>query len=226
MSKIRSVAAAMVAICSAVAFAGPDWQEGRLTGIDAGSFVNSAEITLGVGQINTISGTLQGLSAFGDGDFEDMYIIRVAEPTTFFFEVQNASFDSALYLFNITQANEAFGLLAADDTVDFPGTRLVGSSTDGSLAQLTNPGVYALAITFAGNVPVSRSGDIFSFTTPTEISGPDGPGGINPHNGWDRKVEFSGGDYEVMMDGIDFVDVPAPGALGLAVGLLGLRRRR
>jgi hypothetical protein len=83
-------------------------------------------------------------------------------------------------------------------------------------------------VTYAGNVPQSRTGAIFNFASPTEISGPDGPGGINPLESWNPTVPLVGGNYDLDVDGVDFADVPAPGAAMLlgAAGLLAARRRR
>jgi uncharacterized protein (TIGR03382 family) len=215
-------AAAGLSFCGP-ALAGPDWVEQ----VDAGSVLSSAQLTRGEGSIRTIQGTLSGALLGPGGDFEDMYIVRVTEPTTFTFSLASANFNSALYLFNISQANEAFGLLGSDDVGESQGAILSGIATDGSGAQLTNPGIYALVITFSGNRAQSRTGDIFSFDTPTEITGPDGPGGTNPHEGWLNDAPFSGGEYIIDVVGSEFAEIPAPGTLALAaLASAALARRR
>lgn len=216
-------AAAGLSFCGS-ALAGPDWVEQ----VDAGSVLSSAQLTRGEGSIRTIQGTLTGALLGPGGDLEDMYIVRIAEPTTFTFSLASANFNSALYLFNISQANEAFGLLGADDSGESQGAVLTSIATDGSGAQVTNPGIYALVITFSGNRAQSRTGDIFTFDGTTEISGPDGPGGTNPHEGWLNQGGFTGGEYIIDVVGVDFAEVPAPGALALAAmaGLGAMRRRR
>jgi hypothetical protein len=208
--------AAMVLAGSALA--GPDWVEGT----DAGSTLSTAQAVLGVGQLATISGRL---GARAGEDLEDMYLIRVTSPGTFKFELLNSEFDSSLYIFNVTLGNEAFGLLGNLETLDGVNAVLTSSSTDGTGAQITSPGVYALAITSSGRIPVSANGSIFNFTTLGEISGADGPGGMLPHIGWTG--EGSGGSYTMKVSGTTFVDVPAPSAAALLVGgLVTLGRRR
>ena len=150
-----------------------------------------------------------------------MYIIRIDDPSQFSITLTNLNFTPALYLFNLTQASQALGLVGANGT-------LVRASNDGSQAQVTEPGLYALAVTYAGNFPLSRTGAIFNFTSPTEISGPDGPGGINPLQSWNPTVPLVGGSYDLGVEGVDFAEVPSPGALillSLATATASRRRR-
>lgn len=216
-------AAAGLSFCGS-ALAGPDWVEQ----VDAGSVLSSAQLTRGEGSIRTIQGTLSGALLGPGADFEDMYIISIAEPATFSFTTANANFNSVMYLLNITQGNEAFGLLGADDVGESSGAILTGVATDGSGAQVTNPGLYALVVTFSGNRCQSRTGNIFRFDTPTEITGPDGVGGTNPHEGWANDGSFSGGEYVIDIVGVEFAEVPAPGTLALAAlaSAVLVRRRR
>lgn len=208
------------AAAASPAVAGPDWVEIG----DAGSLVSEAQAVVGVGQLNSIQGTLS--NSLGAPDYEDMYLIEILSPTTFFFDLSAAQFDTRVFLFNVTLAGEAFGLLANDDTNAGTTSFLTGLATDGSGAKVTQPGVYAIAITGQGRYPVSRTGPIFVFQSSTEISGPDGPGGINPHEGWDG--QGTTGSYNILVQGIGFVDIPAPGAGACLVlaGLLTGRRRR
>ncbi len=212
--------AAMAAmVVAGTALAGPDWVETT----DAGSTLSTAQAVLGVGQLNTINGRLGG--ARSGEDLEDMYLIRVTTPGTFKFELLNSEFDSSLYLFNITLGNEAFGLLGNLETIDGVNAVLTSVSTDGTGAQISTPGIYALAITSSGRIPVSANGSIFNFTTLGETSGADGVGGLLPHIGWTG--EGSRGSYTMRVTGTTFVDVPAPAAAALlAGGLITLGRRR
>ncbi len=202
------------------ALAGPDWVEHG----DAGSTLGGAQQTIGIGAIHTISGTLGGQTL--TGDFEDMYLIRVLDPATFSMKVIGANFDAQLWVFNVTIPGQAFGLLANDNTPAGINPIVTSLATDGTGAQLKVPGVYAVAISGAGRVPVSLNGPIFFFGSPTEISGPDGPGGINPHIDWTGEGET--GSYTIQTEGVGFYDTPAPGSIAvLAAGAIaGARRRR
>jgi hypothetical protein len=220
----RSIAGVCSASCvlalGAAAAAGPDWTEVG----DAGSFVPTAQTPLGAGAIRTISGSLGGEGEAGD--FEDMFLIRVDEPTSFRLELLEPGFDAQLFVFNITLAGGGLGLLA-NDNAD-AGTNapvLTSVATDGSNAVLDLPGVYAVAVAGAGRAPVSASGLIFDFASPTEVSGADGPGGLLRHIGWTG--EGAVGAYAVQLEGVDFAEIPAPaGSVLIGFGLLAGRRRR
>lgn len=207
-----------------LALAGPDWVEGNR---DAGSTVQTAQTIVGVGSLNSLSGSLG--EGFGIPDYEDMYLIRITDAAEFSFTLSNAQFDASMWLFNVTRAGEGFGLLGNLD-VGFDDNRpmLTSFSNDGSGARVLNPGVYGLAISLAGRRPVSENGQIFSFgEDSTEISGPDGPGGRLPHTDWIGQGGL--GVYSVSITGATFVDVPTPGvaSLGLiALGAAAGRRRR
>jgi hypothetical protein len=219
--KTHRLLAVIPCALAATAYAGPDWVEVG----DAGSTFNTAQVVLGIGQLTSIEGSLS--SGLTGSDFEDVYLIRIETPGAFRFDLTNTGFDSMLWLFNVTKAGELFGLLANNDSPSTMGALIPGpNATDSTGAMVTNPGVYAIAITGFNRRPSSRTGDIFSFASNTEISGPDGPGAINPLQTW--VGEGATGDYVLTVQGVGFVDVPAPGTGALlAVGLLaGARRRR
>lgn len=204
---------------SAPAIAGPDWQENG----DAGGTILSAQRTLGEAEtIRTISGSFS--SGLGLPDYEDVYLIRILQPETFRIEVLFSSGTVGLYLFNVTLANEGLGLLGSTQGaqgINF----LTPIATDGTQARVSNPGIYAIAVTVPGWWPVSRTGQIFSIDGP-EISGPDGPGGLNPLQGWGGDPGPVG-EYAIELTGSGFVDVPAPGVgMIIGAGLAGLTRRR
>lgn len=137
-----------------------------------------------------------------------------------------ANFDAQAFLFNVTIPGEAFGLLANDNTALGNLPAFGNVATDGTGAAVNLPGVYALAISGAGRNPVSINGNLFNYANPTEVSGPDGPGGLNPHNGWTGSGPV--GSYSIVLGGSEFYDVPSPGVLTVLAlaGLCGSRRRR
>lgn len=217
--------AAALALSSA-ALAGPDWVEIG----DAGSIVDTAQAVLGESPtLRSIRGSLSFGSGLADGaaDYEDMYLIRITQPSMFSFSATGSTFNPQCFLFNITLPGEAFGLLGNDDTATSNQPRLISPATDGTGASVVLPGVYALGISGFGRDPVSSGGRIFNFASPTEVSGPDGPGGINPHSGWIGQGEV--GTYDLDIQGVTFFDVPAPGSavvFAAAAGALSRRRRR
>jgi hypothetical protein len=221
---VRTVAGLGALSLASVALAGPDWIEVG----DAGSTVTTAQVPLnisGVTFLRSISGGLA--SGVGVPDYEDLYVIRVTDAVNFSITTGTADFNPILYLFNITVNSEGLGLLANDDQSaanDLP--RMVAQSTDGTGVQVSQPGDYVLAVTGFGRAPVSRTGNMFNFASLTEISGPDGVGGLNPLSGWTGEGEV--GDYRLDFEFIDYPVFPAPGT-GAAIvfgGLLMARRRR
>lgn len=220
LCKTLGLGAALACAITSTSLAGPEWVESG----DAGPLIGNAQNTQGKGQLGRISGSLGGLG-FGAIDTEDMYLVTVTDPVTFTMTITGGSFDAQLFIFNVTQPGEAFGLLANDNTNAGIDPFVNPIATDGSGAQLTVPGVYAVAISGAGRYPVSNGGAIFNFTNSTEISGPDGPGGFLPHIGWAGSGATGG--YHVDLEGTGFYEVPAPGAVTmLLIGGFGNRRRR
>ena len=221
--RASAIAFASIASSSIVAsaFAGPEWVEED----DAGSVLITAQKTLGVGQLGMISGNLGGLEGFAGVDSEDMYLIKIVNPAIFSMQVVG-NFDSQLFLFNVTIPGEAFGLLANDNTIGGTQPAFGNAATDGTGSMVNLPGVYAVAISGTGRNPTSINGNLFNYGNPNEVSGPDGPGGLNPHNGWTGNGPV--GSYSIVLTGAEFYDLPAPGAmalLGLA-GIVGSRGRR
>lgn len=215
----------LLAVCSSLALAssagaGPDWTEVG----DAGSTVGSAQVPLGEGLINSLSGRLGSRGV--ETDFEDLYFIGIAQPTTFRLQLNSPDFDAQLFVFHITLSGSALGLLANDNEHDETTAPVITPmATDGTGVVLDRPGIYLVAVAGAGRVPVSVTGNIFAFETSTEISGADGPGGLNRHTGW--AGEGQTGTYSVQMQGTVFPSIPAPGAMGvLALAGLASRRRR
>jgi len=233
MLRVRELgagAACMLSL-SGVAAAGPDWCEMG----DAGSFTSTAAVPGGIGTLFSIGGALGGPGPASD--FEDMYRILIVDPVNFYAmtvpgpQGKGATdFDSVLWLFD--SAGRA--ILANDEVINgSEGSVLEPAATDATGFVLTTPGIYYLAITSTNpvipptNQPLAAGLPMFQFLTRDEISGPDGPGATLPHDAWTG----GGGQfgwYVIELCGVEFSEVPAPGAawvLALA-GMACARRRR
>ncbi len=207
-----------VLTCGSFAVAGPDWTELG----DAGSDPRSAQIPLGDGDINSLSGNLGDRGT--EFDFEDMYYFGVSDPGSFSLSIAVADFDAQLFVFHITNAGAALGLLANDDMSEESSLPMLTSmATDGTGVVLDLPGDYLVAVAGRGRNPISSTGLIFDMASPTEISGADGPGGLNRLIGWEGEGET--GSYRIDMTGTVFPEVPAPSSLAL-LGLAGFAARR
>lgn len=246
MKQVRTLFAvvATIAFVTTVATAnpplGPEWGEGG----DAGSTPGSAQITIGSGPLGFISGSLGGtINSGGIIDFEDMFLINIVDPLAFRATTDEddfgepgglagafAEFNTQLWLFQPGGLpGEAFGFLGNNN---HPGTgsfqSLLTPIPDDGQPPLVAPGLYYIAITRFNNVPLSAGGEIFNLGLPTEISGPDGPGGLQAFSGWSGDDGMFNGNYRIALAGVEFADIPAPGALTLLVfaGLVSSRRRR
>ncbi len=216
----------LIASVGSVAVAGPDWIEDG----DAGATIGTAQDTTQAGPIQTIAGTIAGM----DGDTEDVYKLVVEDGNDFDNDVMfgfrgTFEFNASMWLFD----SQGFGVLGNDDDplTGGPDARLTVPSTDGVTLFLA-PGIYYLAITESGNVPLAfldgmglggegaELAEIFHFESSTEVSGPDGAGGTSVFAEWSGGAGNTGG-YGVTI-------TPTPGSvalLGLG-GLFGVRRRR
>lgn len=212
------------------ALAASEWIEPRSN--DAGEYAVLAQIPIGEDKITAINGHLDAFETITDGasgggsgvglpfsSGQDFFQIYIPSPADFRAHVVSASFDSKLYLFNLSGQ----GLLSNDDIA--PGNPLsliTPAAADGSFL-LTAPGIYAIGISGVANFPISAGGAIFP-TLPFDVQGPTGPGGGLTHIGW-------GGDQSIGAYRIEFLGayfVPAPGTAGMVglMGLAALRRRR
>lgn len=229
--RARLIAAVASLSVAGAAFAGPEWPETA----DAGSFPFDAQIVFGAGPLFSIKGSLS-LAVNGPGDFEDMFLIKIDDPALFCAKTifqpaqcgkcfmnptQPTAFDTQLWIFK----TDGRGLLGNDDDPgDPPRSRLSGASNDGSGAAITTPGLYYIAISGGpANDPQSSSGAIFNQVNPTEISGPDGPGGANPIIAWTGGGPV--GQYQIMLCGASFVehnDIPTTSEWGLIVLAIAL----
>ncbi len=227
-------ASAMVMAVAAVtpADAGPDFVEGA---VDAGSTPGTATIIGGMGTLSSISGNLAGLGP-GMEDFEDMYLINVTDAVQFFATSDDpgTTFDTQMWLFRFDDLDpfmNGLGLLVNNDTSAANDASMLRPESDDGTGIVLTAGLYYLAISGGaglgvpdpGRFPVAGASEIFDLLTPTEISGPDGSGGMNVIDGWLGEGQV--GSYVIQLEGVSFV--PAPGAAGaLALGLLAMRRRR
>jgi len=187
------------------ALAGPEWEEP----LDSCGMIECAQSPIGTGPLAGIKGELTGSMAREDGDFEDLFRIYIADPVNFSIFVSpnqdgTPSFDTQLWLFD--RAGD--GLLGNDDNHD---TGMSGKSgfgnatTDGTGVMITQPGVYFLGISGAGNTPRNDSGArIFDLAVPGEVSGPDGVIGSSARlNGWTGMGDT--GSYTLQLTGVTFL---------------------
>ncbi|HEY3246089.1 MAG TPA: hypothetical protein VGM03_22325 [Phycisphaerae bacterium] len=221
-------------VLSSRVVAGPEWCEVS----DAGSTRATAQVITVAGPVTKIKcGSLStGLVA----DYEDMYLLRINDNTTFLARTINVppddptDFNTELWLFD---AN-GFGIVGNDDAPAPPATtlsQLLPMANDNSGAMITGPGCFYLAVSGHANVPVSAGGVIFNQNSATEISGPDGPGGGLTHLGWSGPGAVGHYTVELMaVSGPPCANIPAVDDVGLGVlvilvamaGIILIRRRR
>ena len=199
--------------------AGPDIVEND-TG-DAGSLPGSAKVVAGMGPLNSIQGQLEGNPMPLGIDFEDMYLVKIADPLKFSATTFNSqtNFNTQLWIFDIN----GLGVLANDDGPIGMSSTIDGPANDGTGVAITVPGLYYIAITGFNNDAVDSFGNlIFNQASAREISGPDGPGGRNPIAGWTGNGQV--GNYVILFTGVEFVAcVPTVSQWGLVVmGLMFL----
>lgn len=198
------VGLALIAVTAA--HAGPEWCEPN-PNFDAGPLPPDAIAVTGAENVfvTKMDGELEG-NLGPLGDFQDMFLIQICDPFAFTATVDiPTGFDTRLWLFRFDET----GLLGNDDNPTlvplsyFP----PGGANDGSGAAVTSPGLYYLAISGTASDPVSGGGAIFSSTTPTEVSGPDGGGGSAAVSGWMPTVGATGA-YTIDLTGVVFIHCP------------------
>ena len=153
-----------------------------------------------------------------------------ATTTTLFNPGNPTVFDSQLFLFN----SSGIGVYANDDdnTNGPPQSTLPASLS----FTPSSAGVYYLAISGSGFLPLSAGGFIFPVSggllnqpaSAPWVVGPTGPGGASALTGWSSTSSETGA-YEIDLTGAQFLSIPEPStALLLACGLLigGVVRRR
>ena len=197
---------------------------------DAGKTIGTAQLVNGLPggtPLAEIFGTLTASDA-------DIFAIFVTGGQTFSATtVSNSSnfFDTQLFLFDSTGK----GVYANDDDPDSPPqSTLPASHTLTPVA----PGLYYLAISGSGYLPVSAGGLIFPSTAIPGIPDPgvvdpSGPGGAQALSGWSATSSELGG-YDIILTGAEFVgaansDAPEPSTVFILGGggmMLALLRRR
>jgi hypothetical protein len=191
---------------------GAPWAESG----DAGDLLPTAQVTLGVDPLTSISGTI-----FTSQD-KDIYRIKIIDPATFSASViaGGTLTDSQLFLFD----SGGLGVYANDDVtaVDPLSELPAGHASGPSVA-----GIYYLAISGSDNDPTNAGAEIFT----------DDPTGVQipvialPLDGWTPTFSVFGGTYTIALTGAGYAQVPDPstallatGSMGL-LGSLGVRRR-
>lgn len=196
------------AMLVSAASAGPDWTEmgdaGKSTPQLIGFPVQPQSIAGVLGEL-PLDGLERGPSGGNDSDggpdVADVYDILIETNEEFIattydqtftvtLEVEgertgSTNFDTALWLFRTDKR----GLLANNDITSLNNrSRLLPVATDGTGSRIINPGRYLLAVSFGDVAPVAPGGlPLFNFNNnpgPTQVSGPDGPGGTSPFAGW------------------------------------------
>lgn len=182
---------------------GPDWEEGKT---DAGDTLATAMAIMappGNPPLNSIAGCL-GCTG-GEVDFEDLYVITISDPSTFFASTVTidggaTTFDSKLLVFDASGR----AILGNDDVTPLDSaSRIEAEASEECPWAITEPGLYFLAITSSGRhaqvdsqvgttnaFPASPGDEIFCATT---------HGHENPLAGWDGAG--SQGTYTIALSG-------------------------
>ena len=226
-----------VAFVTASATAGPIFDEPP--GGDAGNSLTTAtnvSTTSGTGSVGLVKGEIKGGSGLvgGGGDFQDLYRIYIADPLHFSAEtlgldVNNEHRDPMLFLFN----EAGHGIMAMNNVGnDNLHAKLVNDDGHGN-ALFTEAGIYYLAITSALSEATVLFGNeilpLFEMGLPDNQFGqvvPRGDWAQLSLDGWTPPTDYENiGLYEIGLNGVESMPVPAPAGLAL-LGLAALSRRR
>ncbi|MEM1331470.1 MAG: GC-type dockerin domain-anchored protein [Planctomycetota bacterium] len=148
-------------------------------------------------------------------DTEDLYEIIIVDPREFIAQViegpSETDFDAQLFLFD----RDGFPLLANNDAGTFTtAARLTAQANDQTEFRLTQPGIYLIGISGAGNIPLATATGSFipmfspAVLPPGEVSGPDGPGANFPLGAWSGDGEV--GRYLIAFEGVRTPPGPCP----------------
>ena len=186
---------------------GPDWVEDG----DAGNTLESAQRVKGnSSSVNTLNGATGGGGGFNrgsGGDFQDIYLVYIADPDQFTASTVgpegDANFDTRMWLFRY----DGPGVLAADDASDAD-NRTFLRGFDLPDQEIFKPGVYGLAIGGTPNIPVNLFGNpMFPPAAPGQTVGPSQKGALSPLGDW-NPLEGTTGSYRIAMTGVRFIPLP------------------
>ncbi|AFY34501.1 filamentous hemagglutinin N-terminal domain-containing protein [Calothrix sp. PCC 7507] len=172
---------------------------------EAGQLPSTAQKIPTIGTfVEKISGSLDSSNDV------DLYQIELEGNQTFSAEtfVSNVR-DTRLFLFD----SNGIGVYANDDTIFSSFDSYQSSLPPKHPLTPKNPGTYYLAITQYPITAVSNGGEVFSFLTPTEISGATGKGGSLPLSGWIGDG-FEQDKYTILLRGLTARPQILPGGDG------------
>ncbi len=175
---------------------------------DAGDEIVSAQATVGVGPLNTITGTLSAASDV------DIFCITITDPAAFFAGLLCAQdADPNLFLFDSTD----FGV-TQNETCQSGYTLITGASVPVA-------GTYYLAVTGQGAVALSGAAPIWVEPAPGPGErAPDGPDAGGTLVGWDTSGAFvTNPNYTVNLNGAAYCGLPPVPTVPTSWGLLKSR---
>lgn len=192
---------------------------------DAGQTTATAQVTLGVGPLTNIFGTV------GSAADADLFLINITSPAAFSASTVNlgsGAQDTQLFLF--TQAGAP--VFANDD--DAGGLSLLSTLPAGNSLGPLSAGLYYLGIALSGNEPVNSNAQVLFALSglSTDLRGP--AVGLQPARlgAWDGSGLAPFGAYNIQLTGAVAAVVPEPSSLamflvgGAFAAAAATRRRR
>lgn len=198
------------------------WDEMTNGGGDAGDLASTAQMTIGVGPLTTLTGD----NAVSDAD---LFLIKVVDPALFAALVDtNTAFDTQMWLFDmngngIAHNDDRGGLFSGLLGADVFTTGVNSGQTIAS--QLMAGECYILGITRYNRDPRDSANVLMFANSP--FSGIHSPAqGAGALNNW-LNSPAAGGFYQVTLRGVEYCQVPEPASMiALGAGLVGVALRR